>query len=167
MSCPSGYIRRNSYKRDSFTKKDGTVVRASLVKSSCVPDKGMPGKTPKNKKVLPKPTKGGLGKYGYHNIKSLSSSERRLALLKAVKHESYPVIVRRLNLIRNYNKNNAPINKIMSSDIKWLQKEIGEKQVKKANVVVIDGRKRQLYKTKTKTFYQYRKPDGSLGRKYI
>jgi hypothetical protein len=117
-SCGQGKIRRSSYLKKSSTQK-----RRVRVKSSCVPDKGKPGKTPKAKRVLPKLTPGKLGKYGYHHIKRLPANERRGALTRAVKAEGYAPIIRRLNVIRTYNKND-PIFTIYDSDLKWMQRNL-------------------------------------------
>lgn len=115
MNCGRGKIVRSAYYR-----KDGTFVRAT-----CVPDKGLPGKTPTKRKVLPKPTAGNLGQYGYHNIKSLTLDERHTALTKAVKRSSYATVIRRLNLLANLNKNSDPVlYKRLQLDMNWIRKNL-------------------------------------------
>ena len=115
--CPKGKILRKAY-----TRKDGTRV-----KSTCVPDKGKPGKTAPKNKVLPVPVKGALGKYGYHDIKNMTAAARHAALTKGVQDAGYATIIRRVNLIANYNKNSDPkTHKMMKSDIKWIQKNLCE-----------------------------------------
>jgi len=42
--CPKGKIRRKAY----------VTKRGTRVKSTCTTNKGLPGKTPKSRKVLPK-----------------------------------------------------------------------------------------------------------------
>lgn len=183
MSCPKGKIRRKSY-----TRQDGTYVR-----STCVPDKGKPGKTRASNKVLPKPIPGELSKYGYSNIKNTLAGKRRKALTRAVKDAGYATIVRRVNLIANYNKlSNPRVHKIMRSDITWMQKNLAPKYSKvalrksskkssrkasrksskkliKAGVKNVGGKRRQLYHIpgSTKKFYRYRKADGTIGKRYI
>lgn len=183
--CPKGKIRRIAY-----TRADGTYV-----KSTCVPDKGKPGKTPARKKVLPKPTKGALSQYGYFDVKQTPAAKRRAALLKAVKATDYATIVRRVNLISNYNKLSDPrVHKIMRSDIAWMQKALrpkysktaarrrvsrkkasrkaskkGSKKLVKAGTKVAGGRSRQIYHLSgsDRKFYRYKKADGSFGRRYL
>lgn len=184
-SCPQGKIRRRAY-----TRKDGTYI-----KSTCVIDKGKPGKTPKNKRVLPKPTPGSLGKYGYHDVKHTPAEIRRKALTKAVKDAGYATIIRRVNLIANYSKTSDPqLYKRMRSDIAWMQKNLknkysaeakrsrktsrkasrkssrktGRKRVK-AGTKNIGGRNRQLYRLQgsTSKFYMVRQKDGTYARRYV
>jgi hypothetical protein len=113
--CPKGMILRSAYIR-----KNGTFVKAT-----CVPDKGKKGKTPISKKVLPIPIPGNLGKYGYYNIKKTLAKYRREALKKGVIAEGYATIIRRLNLLANYNKNSNPeLYTKMKSDIKWIQENL-------------------------------------------
>lgn len=194
-SCPSGQILRKGYTRKQYTKADGTVVKAKRIAPTCVPDKGKPGKTAASRKVLPVPRKGGLGNYGYHNVKSTVAANRRASLTKAVKAEGYAPIVRRLNLISNYNKNSDPrSHKIMRSDMAWMKKNLApiysksmsnkpsKKAVGKASKAatktsgiakmaprVIDGKSRVVYKDlKTKRkFYRVKSSNGTFRRKYI
>ena len=125
--CPEGQIRRKAY-----TRKDGTFV-----KSTCVKDRGLPGKTPLKRRSLPIPVKGALGKYGYSNIAKTLARDRREALLKGVKDTDYATIIRRINLIANYNKNSNPqVFKRIKSDITWMQKQLAPtyaKSYKKAS----------------------------------
>lgn len=118
IRCPNGHIVRKSYTRKT---KSGKTVR---VPATCVKDKGRKGKTPKSQRVLPKLKKGGLGKYGYSNVKNLAAGVRRKALEKGIKKEGYAPIVRRLNVIRTYNKNNLQLFKIFDSDMKWIQRHM-------------------------------------------
>ena len=127
QQCPEGQIRRKAY-----TRKDGTFV-----KSTCVKDRGLPGKTPLKRRSLPIPVKGALGKYGYSNIAKTLARDRREALLKGVKDTDYATIIRRINLIANYNKNSNPeVFKRIKSDITWMQKQLAptySKSYKKAS----------------------------------
>ncbi len=120
MACPKGKIRRSSY-----TKKDGTRVA-----STCVPDKGKPGKTPKSQKILP-PIKNNkyLRSSGYSTKKS--KSERHKALdkvaAKSAKNNStslqkgYAEVEKHLNLVRNYTPKGTKVHKTMSEDMKYLK----------------------------------------------
>jgi len=167
MKCKKGEIVRSAY-----TRKDGTRVRAT-----CVKDRGAPGKTPASKRVLPKPVKGSLGKYGYSNIKGTSAIDRRNALIDAVRGEGYATIIRRLNLLSNYNKNNEQVYNILQSDIRWMQNNL-EKQYSASatsdlqllRVQRIAGVLRKIYKSVESgaTFYTYRrKSDGKMVRRYV
>ncbi len=184
--CSRGKIRRKAY-----TRKDGTYV-----KSTCVPDKGKPGKTPARKKVLPVPVKGNLTKFGYFDVKNTTAKVRRAALLKAVKAAGYATIVRRVNLVANYNKLSDPkVHRIMRSDMAWMHNKLAPKYSKsalraskrvskkrsrkasktagkklvKAGTKDVGGRSRQLYHLSgsSRKFYQYRKKEGGLGRRYL
>lgn len=177
--CPSGKIRRVGYVR-----KDGVRVA-----STCVPDKGKPGKTSASRKVLPKPVSGNLSMFGYSNVKNTPAEQRRKALTRAVKSAGYATIIKRINLIANYNKlSNPHVHQIMRNDIKWMQKNLAgkysktatrkvskksstrlSKKILKAGQRIVGGKKRQLYRLSgsDKKFYRYRKQDGKLGRRYV
>ena len=174
-ACPRGKIRRVGY-----TRKDGTKV-----KSTCVRDTGLPGKTPASRKVLPKPVAGNLKKFGYGDVKNTSAAVRHAALLKGVKAAGYATIIRRVNLVANYNKRTSPrVHRIMRSDKKWMQKNLADKYSKsalrkrarmprgarialtiddvskrklvKAGKRVVGGRSRQLYRLSDSTSKFYR-----------
>ena len=194
--CPKGKILRSAYKRKAYTRADGTRVKAVHVKAGCVPDKGKPGKTPAKAKVLPKPTPGALSKYGYYNVKRTLAAARHKELTKAVKDAGYATIIRRVNLVANYNKLSDPrTHKVMRSDIAWMQKNLAPlysktakraskrvskrvskrtskpttKKLVKAGSKTVGKRKRQIYHISgsTKKFYKYRRSDGTMGRRYI
>lgn len=106
ISCPRGTIRRKAY-----TRKDGVHV-----KSSCIRDRGKPGKGPR----LFTLKKGGLSKYGYH-MKD-NAEKRHKALKKALKHNSYASIVRKINALSILMKNTEPyLSKKAKADLKWLK----------------------------------------------
>ena len=78
---------------------------------------------PKRKTIIPVILKKGeLGKYGYRNITSLPSSKRHKALRRAVKSDGYLPILRRLVVIRTFNKNREHLYEIYDDDVKWLQR---------------------------------------------
>lgn len=184
--CPKGQIIRKGYWRKGYTKSNGTYVKRVYIKPSCVPDKGKPGKTPASKKVLPKPRKNALGKYGY--TLSKLAGDRRVALRKAVDTESYATIIRRINLIANYTKNSDPkSHRKYRLDIAWIQKNLCRKYSKRPkncnrsarkrrnhNEIKIgkyktrDGRQRQLYRLsgRKSKYYKIRK-DGKIVKIYV
>jgi len=109
--CKPGQIRRKSY-----TKKDGTYVP-----STCIADKGRPGK---GRKILPKPTKGALSQFGYHNIKHMNKSQRREALQQAIDEKGFREVIGHLVLVTNYNKRSDPeAYKRMKDDQEWVSKQ--------------------------------------------
>lgn len=126
--CKKGEIVRKGGWVSGYYRSDGTYVKEHYRKAVCVKDVGLRGKTPKSKRVLPPLEKGGLGKYGYANVKKTTANSRRKALSKGVKKEGYLPIMRRLVLVANYNKNSDPeAHKRMRADVEWM------KRVKRAN----------------------------------
>ncbi len=112
--CPKGKIYVRGYK----TK--GSRKRAShRVKGHCVTDKGMPGKTPKEKKILPRLRKGEFGTYS-----TKKAHPKRMAILKRlVSRLSYSTVLKRLVLLRTYTRRSDPKSaKKYSADIRALQK---------------------------------------------
>lgn len=115
-----GY-RRKGYQRNEYIRKDGTVVPATYVSATyvpptCIKDMGRPGKGPK---TLPKPNNFiHLSKYGYSIYKP--EKQRRAALRAAIKDYNTLSILRRLNLLRNYQA--IPENKeIFTKDVEYLK----------------------------------------------
>lgn len=115
MLCPQGHLVRKAY---SYTRKDGKRIH---VKAACIVDRGEKGRGPK---VLPKPKRGTLGKYGYASVKKLSVAERRSALRQAVKAYGPNVVISKLTLVRNFNKNTDPrASAIFKRDAQWVHAE--------------------------------------------
>ena len=104
----------------------------------------------KSKTIIPvKLKKGELGKYGYRNIKELSPRKRHAALKKAVEYDGYLPILRRLVVIRTFNKNREHLYEIYNEDVKWLQKnrerlddDMPSSPKKKRNVKTVKVKKR-------------------------
>lgn len=126
--CPLGKIERKGY-----TTKKGTKVL-----STCVKDMRPPGKTPLNKKVLPKLKEGYLGKYGYSL--SNSSTKREESLLKAMKKEGELEVLRHVVVLRTYMKNEPLKFNKLDKDVKFIQKIRDKTKIKSL-----------LKKTKSKT----------------
>lgn len=126
--CPPGKIlrkgfsrkahSRKSYQRKNSSKVKKSFVRRSEVPSTCVPDTGAPGKTPESRKILPKlGTEVSLRKYGYSTKKS--SAQRQKSLKRASAKFGPLKVLRRLNLIRNYQPDpNA--KEIMGEDVTYM-----------------------------------------------
>ena len=105
--CPRGTIHRKGY-----TNKRGVTVR-----SSCIKDRGLPGKG----KRLFTLKKGELGKHGY-SLKQ-AREKRRVALNKARKELSHATLVRKINALAILMKNTHPdYSRRARADVKWLGK---------------------------------------------
>lgn len=103
--CKSGEIRRRGY-----TTKHGVRVP-----STCVPDKGAPGKTPASKRVLPKPVPGDIGAWK----KAMPASKRHSALKEAVERRGCRKVIGGLTLLRNLSSD-AGTKSAAKQDAKWL-----------------------------------------------
>ncbi|AVL95004.1 hypothetical protein ma618 [Moumouvirus australiensis] len=125
IKCRSGEILRKGYHRKGFERRefvrsDGTIVPASYIPETyvpptCVKDMGKPGKGPK---ILPTP-RGDIHfrDYGYDVHKP--DRERQQALIDASNDYNPLTVLRRMNLIRNYQP--VPENKErMSRDVEFL-----------------------------------------------
>jgi hypothetical protein len=122
--CPKGMIRRKSYSRKS-SKTNKRVV----VKSSCVKDMGAVGKTPKAKRVLPAlGDEIHLSKYGYTTSDNKEKREQSLRRASR-KHGTLPIL-RRLNLIRNYQADEKA-KRVMSRDVKYMSRLHSKKKSSK------------------------------------
>ena len=114
MSCPKGKIQRDAYTRRN---SKGNLIK---VDKTCVPDKGKPGKTPESQKVLPEPGDLiSLSKYGYSTSKGVQS--RHDALIAATRDFDNLKILRRLNLLRNY-QSDAAAKERMSDDVEFMKR---------------------------------------------
>jgi hypothetical protein len=111
-NCPKGKIRRVPYEYD---KKSGTHVKVS---SSCVEDKGKPGKGPKLF-VMPKYDVGILSDYGYslHN----KHEERVNSIEKSLKAHSKLKLLRHINALRTLQKSNKKLYNKLTKDLHWIQ----------------------------------------------
>ena len=106
-------IRRSSYVRKSYTRKDGVKVKSSLIKDQ--------GKIGKGRKLFEIKDKGFLTKNGYSLEKS--SDERKKSLRRASKEKGMLSVLRHLNAIRTLQKNNHDNFNKLDKDVKFVQKE--------------------------------------------
>ena len=146
--CSKGKIVRSAY-----TRKNGTRVR-----SSCTTNKGLPGKTPASKKVLPKLKPGLLSQYGYHLNKPIVTRDR--AIKKAINDEGSLPVLKHLVVLRTYGKHNPPLFKKLDRDVKYVQslrKKSGgvKKVVKKSSTKKRVIRKRAQVTTKKRVVRKY------------
>lgn len=125
-SCGPGQILRKGYTkkgyvRSAYQRKDGKIIPSAVIPTTkvpptCVPDFGKPGH---GRKTLPKPDDiVHLTKYGYSV--HASDSQRHDALRAASRDYGTLTILRRLNLLRNYQA--IPENKeIFSQDVEYMK----------------------------------------------
>ena len=133
--CPKGFILRSGYTRKfrPSVKASGFTVRrkgkvytvrpkANTIKvaASCIKNRGLSGKGPKNGKGIGKLRKGELIKYGYQY--RLSDSLRQTALKKAVKHYGALSVYRKLDAVANLSVRTAPdASNIFVRDRNWIR----------------------------------------------
>lgn len=109
-TCPAGKIRRKGY----------TTRRGVRVPSTCVEDVGKKGKTPKAKRVLPRPKAGKLEGWK----EDLPAAERHKALRKVAKKHGCKDAVLDLNLLANFTKRTSPkTHRKARADMAWLRKQ--------------------------------------------
>ncbi len=120
-ACKSGQIRRSSYTRRSYTRKNGRSVRSTRVSSACITDRGSSGKwTQKHGTTgIGKLKAGRLSKYGYSSSKAASA--RHIALNKAIKAYGALPVYRMLNAIYVYTKRTSPaVSALYKTDRDWV-----------------------------------------------
>jgi hypothetical protein len=133
--CPPGYILRAPYRRGfkSMTKKSGYNVhkgnrtirvypkaRSTIVKATCIKDRGLSGKGPRSGKGIGSLKKGELSRYGYsaHG----STEERHKAIEKAIKVYGALSVFHKLDAIAKYTQRTAPeAHRIFKADRHWVQ----------------------------------------------
>ncbi|AKI80314.1 putative N-acetyltransferase [Acanthamoeba polyphaga mimivirus] len=123
--CPPGEILRegyyrHGYERRGFKRSSGTYippteVSEAYVPPTCIIDRGKPGKGPR---ILPKPGNDlHLSWYGYAVHES--ERDRHRALVEASQENDPLEVLRRLNLLRNYQAY-PDVKDIMSQDVKFM-----------------------------------------------
>lgn len=114
-SCPPGKVLREGYYRQptyrkAYKRSSGSEVEATEVRGAWVPPTCVPSINEQKKKRLFTLEKNVLHKYGYYDIKNLSSRERHRALNKALKDGFEPLpLLRRVNALFVLNKNRDPL----------------------------------------------------------
>lgn len=114
-----GMIMRSAYTRKT---KSGKTIR---VPAGMIKDVGLPGKGYKgnNGPGIGELHSGDLTKFGYENVASLSSTDRRKALKKAVDAYGALDVMRKLVAVSTYSKRTAPgSSKVFKSDATWVKK---------------------------------------------
>lgn len=92
-------------------------MKKTRVKSSCIKDRGAPGKGPK---LIPPLKKGKLSKYGYSDLKNKTNAERHTALKKAVKATSAEDTMHRVTALMVLNKSRPALHKKLQNDVDWI-----------------------------------------------
>ena len=110
--CPNGTILRDAYIRKN-TKK-AYPSRCIKTTKSQEQIKAMTSRKP----ILLR--SGTLGKYGYHNLKEKSLDERRKSLKKAIKAMGSLVVMRKINILMVFSRNNTKLHNIYKNDKKWI-----------------------------------------------
>jgi hypothetical protein len=134
--CPKGYILRKAYVRKYTTpvRDKGFTVRrgdktyraypssnSTVVKASCIKDRGKEGKGPQSIGPL---RRGELMKHGYTYRKP--TDERHSALRKAVKQFGPLGVYRKLNAVAKLSSRTQPdISKVFKADRNWVKDELG------------------------------------------
>jgi hypothetical protein len=140
--CPAGYILRAPYKRkfSSTLKKSGYNVRrgnktyrvyprsgSTLVKASCIKNRGLPGKGPRSGKGIGTLKKGELSRYGYNAHKS--ETDRHAALRRAMGVYGPLGVYRKLDAVAKYTLRTAPeAHKVFKTDRDWVYKNFPMKK---------------------------------------
>ena len=148
-NCPTGYIKRKGYTRRfkknvvnlGYTRRKGDkliVVKpknnTTLVKASCIRNRGLPGKGPREGEGIGKLRKGELIKYGY--TYKLANSVRHSALKRAISAHGKTANARRAGAVSVYRKLNAvsklavrtapDASRIFARDRNWVHREYME-----------------------------------------
>jgi len=118
--CACGYVTKKGYKRHAYDKKDGTHVKHKYVRSTCVPNKGSPGKVLDRFKPIHLKEKNSLKPYNYKT--SNNANTRFNKLLEAAKELSYRTVVLRLSQLRTLTKSSDPDHSVIyDEDMKRLK----------------------------------------------
>lgn len=122
-ACPSGYIKRASYRR---TARSG---RRTTVPEQCIRNIGAPGKGLKSGEPGIGPLrKGELAKFGYTHVVSKSQTVRHKALTRAVKQFGSLGVWRKLNAVQVYTRRLSPASsKVFKADMNWIRSKYGIK----------------------------------------
>jgi len=117
--CKKGEIIREGYYRKAHSKNSGkTKIDSTWVAPTCVEDTGKEGKG-EQLFVL---EKGVLGKFGYEDVRSMSTTARQSSLRDALKKIKPLSLYRRLNALYVLNKDkNKNLAKIFKDDAEWIK----------------------------------------------
>jgi hypothetical protein len=123
VACGKGHISRKAFVRYS------TSGKRTLVRQGCVRNMGRPGKglTTGGPGIGPL-HKGELAQFGYEKVTSLSVSQRREALRKAVHVYGSLSVWRKLNAVHVYTRFMSPASsRVFKEDRDWVKTTFGIK----------------------------------------
>jgi hypothetical protein len=107
IPCNRGTLRRKSYTRTSYTRKNGIHVRRARVRSACI------------KAGIADVKSGKLSRHGYSS--SGSTVTRHTALNKAIKVYGALAVYQMLNAVYVYSKRTTPAKSgIYKADRDWV-----------------------------------------------
>ena len=118
-ACDIGYVLKRGYERESYKKKDGTIINATYVDPVCIKNKGLNGKLLEEYKPIHLDNKNELSVYGYDTKSKIH--ERLNALIKAIDKLTYKSVILRISALRTLHKNNPHYYKLFDKDLKNLQ----------------------------------------------
>lgn len=160
--CKPGNTVRNATVVKGYTRANGTRVKKSYRKASCIKDLGKPGEAGKGD-ILVK--QGLLKRYGYHDVKNMNVSKRRAALREAAKKEGFREVISQLVAVSNLSKRSHPsIAKIFKADQEYISGLYKEYKEKHGSQPMKGGKKRKT-KSKKKSKKKGSKKKGSKKRK--
>lgn len=120
--CKKGEIERTGYTAQRGRQHPHNVT----VAAKCIPDRGLPGKTPESRKI---PFMNAafvtddLGKHGYTDIVHKNAETRRVALGRAIREYGSVPVLRKVNVIDILNRNTNPkVATRLENDKKWIEK---------------------------------------------
>jgi hypothetical protein len=120
--CPAGKIRRNPYAR--IRKGRRTFVPASCITNVGAPGKGLASGAP----GIGPLRQGNLKRFGYSDVRAMSTGRRHLALAAAVHKYGALTVWRKLNAIYIYTRRTAPTSSaIFKADRDWIKATYGIK----------------------------------------
>lgn len=142
VKCPKGYVIRPAYMRKSaerktYIRKSGTPVhgahvKRSIVSSKCVKARGKDERVglydKEGKRVYVILEKGSLGKHGYHDVATLTESQRHSALDKAIAelNGNWLSVFRKINYLAVLNKYNPPMYKLYINDRDYIKRKYSQ-----------------------------------------
>ena len=104
--------------------KNYEIVKTNTTYDMTWSIKNMTPKTPKTPFPKISLKKGELGKHGYKDIKTLSVKKRHVALDKAIKEYGAQKVLKKLGLIKTYQKNKNPkVSNLLMDNMKWSRKK--------------------------------------------
>lgn len=124
-ACSKGYVLKEGYDRKEYFKKDGTFINRVHVGSTCIKNRGKPGKLLNKYKTITINEKNSFKPFGYTTKDN--NNKRHESLLNAIKKLSYATVIHKLSTLRTFKKNSdieldKNLYKKYDTDIKKLQK---------------------------------------------